>query len=274
MLFPGLFLGWGCKSLKHVNDFSTAAEKSISGYEALPYSYRQHCLDLCAQKYEEEILAARVNFSPSDDPVCDCATDNQKDDDANKAYTALLLYFTGLEKLSAGGQFVYKSADLTAAMIKVKAISDPKMQAPVNSIADIIINMASTAYREHVLEKILNDSREPIDNLLQDLMDSNKILEKDYEGYYSRYLHLMTIKYAGAQRVSPWEQMNDFITNGQEKAKVKAVDEKLENFNVQLQKIKETHLKLANERMNLKDKDLVTYLFTQASQLKTNISKL
>lgn len=274
LILISAILASGCKSLQHVNDFSTAAEKSLSGYSGLPYSYRQHCLDLCTQKYEEDILNGKVKFSPQANPVCDCTTEKEKDDDAGKAYTALLLYFTGLEKLSSGGQFVYKSTDLVAAMTKVKAIQNPGMQAPVTSIADIIINMATTAYRGHALEQILDAAKDPVDKLLQELMDSNKLLESEYDSYYSRYLHLLTTKYSGAAPVSTVEQMNDFIANSAEEAKAKAVKEKLEDFNSLLQKIKDGHLKLAEERMSLRDKDLITYLYTQASQLRTNISKL
>lgn len=105
-------LGTGCISLKHVNDFSASSAKRLATYSDLPYSYGQHCLDLCKLAQERGILTGTVPFNPAAVTACDCRRDKAKDVDAVKAYTTLILYFSGLEKLSAGDQFVYNTADL------------------------------------------------------------------------------------------------------------------------------------------------------------------
>jgi hypothetical protein len=274
VLFIPLILAFSCTSLKHVNDFSSASEKSLASYSDLPYSYTQRCLDKCMQDQELEILKRETTFNPNDTLTCDCTKNKSKDADAAKAYTILILYFTGLEKLSDGGQFIYKSDDLVNAMTKIKAINDPNIAEPVSSIADVVFNMATTVYREHALEQILNKAKDPVGHLLDDLIENNIILDKEYQGYYSTFLRIMATKYASSTHVDSVIQMNDFISNTTERDKMKAVHEKLMGFNDLLRKIKAGHDKLADERMKLKDKDLITYLYTQASQLRTNISKL
>jgi hypothetical protein len=264
----------GCVSLKHVNDFSTASLKGLSGYSDLPYSYNQHCLDICKLDVEKGILSGAAPFKPDQIPTCNCTQAKTKDADAVKAYTALILYFSGLEKLSAGDQFVYKTADLTAALGKVKAISDPNKQGAVNKIADIVFNMATTAYREHALEKILTESEAPVDALLHDLISDNTILQGEDKGQYVRFLGMVASKYTGSKAIDGKEQLNDFLANDAATRQLSQNVEKIGDFNDLLEKIRQGHAKLAAERMNLKDKDLIKYLFTQASQLKTNIAKL
>jgi hypothetical protein len=266
-------LAAGCASLKHVNDFSAASLKSLTGYSDLPYSYKQHCLDICKLDVEKGILSG-APFKPDQLPACDCGPAKTKDADAAKAYTVLILYFSGLEKLSAGDQFVYQTADLTAALGKVKAISDPDKQSAVNKIADIVLNMATTVYREHALEKILEQSAAPVDALLHDLISENTILQGEDKGQYVRFLGMIASKYTGSTPVNGKEQLNDFLANDAAVRQLNQNSGKIGDFNALLETIRQGHAKLAAERMNLKDKDLIKYLFTQTSQLKTNITKL
>ncbi|MEO8948598.1 MAG: hypothetical protein ABI308_09335 [Mucilaginibacter sp.] len=273
-LLPALLLTGACTSLKHVSDFSTAAEKSITGYNTLAYSYEMHCQADCRQAYEAKLLKGTAAFSLTFQPACDCAAARAKDEDAKKAYTTLLLYFAGLEKLSAGDRFIYKTSDLIGAMGKARIISNDDLKAPVSSIADIVINMATNAYREHALETILDKAKTPVDQLLADLIASNEILAADSKNDLKQFQGLLALNYTGEKPPAPSQQLNDYRVNNAAEEASDATQKSLADFNALLQKIRDAHLKLANERMNLKDKDLITYLFTQANQLRTNISKL
>lgn len=269
-----LALASGCSNLQHVSEFSTAAEKSISGYTGLAYNYEQHCQTECRHKYEMEILKGQASFDMEKTPDCDCAKAKAKDDDAKKAYTVLTLYFSGLEKLSAGDKFVYKTSDLTDALNKAKVISDDKLKAPITSIADILLNMATNAYREHALETILDQAKDPVDKILADLIASNKFLASDSKTDRIQFQGLIALNYTGGRSVAPIQQVGDLRANRTAIEASEKTQQDLEAFNVLLQKIREAHGKLADERMSLKNKDLITYLFTQAKELRNNISKL
>lgn len=263
----------GCKSLKHVYEFSTASEKIIDQYTGIPYSYYQYCRDACDLDKQTGIITGKIQFSPKDTLSCDCATELAKDKDATKAYVALILYFSSLRQLADGEKFNYKTGSMVSALGKIKAIKDPAMLAPVNSIADILLNMGTRAYRSHTLQKILAKSEGPVDELLNDLIVNNKLLKLKYEGYFSKYLTVMTKKYNGPH-VEPRQQLDDYVYHNHEIKKQKRVLEQIENFNTLLIKVKEGHLKLAAERLQLKDKVLINYLYTQSKELKANLSKL
>lgn len=264
---------FSCKSLKHVYEFSTASEKIISDYTTIPYSYYRSCKDACDIDRQAGIITGKIPFNPLDTVSCNCNAELVKDKDASKAYTALLLYFNGLRELADGKKFIYSTGNLVSALGKVKAISDPNIQGPVTKISDIILNMATTAYRSHALQEILDESREPVDKLLNDLILNNRILEGKYKGHYGGYLSVLMQKYTGPH-VQPRQQLDDYLSNRQEVEKLKLIMQEMEDFNSLLGKVKEGHLKLANERLKLKDKELIIYLYTQSRELKANISKL
>lgn len=264
-----------CTGLKHVHDFAVSSNKVIQERAATPpYSYVQYCRDMCNLDKEAQILAGTANFNPLDTLNCNCDKQLSQDRDTEKAYTVLLLYFTGLEKLSSNEHFVYKTEELVAALGKVKAIKDPEMVSPVSKIADVVVGMATHAYRARALRNILNESEEPVDHLLKDLIQSNLILKERYKGYYGRYLNVLSQKYTGSKTIGPKEQLNDYIANRREVDQSKSVYRQIEDFNSRLSIIKAGHLKLAGERLKLKDKELITYLYTQVSELQSNISKL
>lgn len=272
MLLLGI-LDTGCKSLKHVYEFSASSEKIIDRYEHIPYSYYRYCRDACDLDRQTGIITGKIQFRPKDTLSCNCDSELIKDKDATKAYVALILYFSSLQQLADGEKFNYKTGNLVSALGKIKAIKDPKMVGPVNSIADILLNMATRAYRSHSLQKILEQSKEPVDNLLNDLILNNQILEDKYKVYYSGYLNVMMQKYAGPH-VEPRQQLDDYLSNNHEIEKEKRVLQEIEDFNALLTKVKEGHLKLAAERINLKNKDLIIYLYSQSKELKANLSKL
>lgn len=276
-LLIALLLGTtiSCTSLKHVHDFATASGKVINDCTTtLPYSYEQYCRDICNLDKQAQILSGTVNFNPLDTLSCDCNKQHSQDKDIEKAYAVLILYFTGLEKLSSNEHFIYKTSELVSALGKIKAIKDPEMVSPVAKIADVVVGMATHAYRARALHNILSDSKDPVDHLLNDLIQSNLILEGKYKGYYGRYLNVLSQKYTGSKAVGSKEQLNDYIANRREVEQAKSVYRQLEHFNSLLQIIKAGHLKLAGEKLKLKDKELITYLYTQANELKSNISKI
>lgn len=266
-------LGFSCKSLKHVNEFSTASEEIIQNYSTLPYSYYRNCRDNCDLSRQTGIITGKIQFNPSDTLSCNCKADLAKDKDAAKAYTVLILYFNSLQQLSDNKKFIYSTGNLVSALGKIKAIEDPKIQEPVSKIADILLNIATRAYRSRSLQQILNESKVPVERLLNDLILNNRILEGKYKGYYGGYLNVMMQKYAGPH-VAPRQQLDDYLSNSREVEKSKLVIEEIENFNSLLTKVKAGHEKLADERLKLKDKVLITYLYTQSKELKANISKL
>lgn len=264
-----------CTSLKHVHDFATATNKVINDCTTtLPYSYGQYCRDICNLDKEALILSGKVNFNPLDTLSCDCSKPLSQDKDIEKAYAVLILYFAGLEKLSSNEHFIYKTNELVSALGKIKAIKDPEMISPVSKIADVVIGMATHAYRAKALKNILSESKDPVDHLLNDLIQSNLILEGRYKGYYGRYLNLLSQKYTGSETVGSKEQLNDYIANHREVEQSKYVYRQIEHFNSLLLIIKAGHLKLAGEKLKLKDKELIIYLYTQANELKSNISKI
>lgn len=270
-----LLSGISCTGLKHVHDFATASSKAINDCTTtLPYSYGQYCRDICNLDKQAQILSGAVNFNPLDTLSCDCDKQLSQDQDIDKAYAVLILYFTGLEKLSSNEHFIYKTDELISALGKIKAIKDPEMVSPVSKIADVVVGMATHAYRARALRNILSESKDPVDHLLNDLIQSNLILEGRYKGYYGRYLNLLSQKYTGSKAVGSKEQLNDYIANYREVEQSKSVYRQINNFNSLLHVIKAAHLKLAGEKLKLKDKELITYLYTQANELKSNISKI
>ena len=274
-VFPLLIctLSFGCKSLKHVNEFSAASEEIINDYSFLPYSYYRNCRDNCDLDRQTGIITGKIQFNPLDTLTCNCSADLAKDKNAAKAYTVLILYFNSLQQLSDHKKFIYSTGNLVSALGKIKAIEDPQIQEPVTKIADLLLNIATRAYRSRSLQQILNESKLPVDRLLNNLILNNRILEGKYRGYYSGYLNVMMQKYAGPH-VAPRQQLDDYISNRIEIEKSKTVIGEIENFNSLLTKVKTGHLKLADERLKLKDKELIAYLYTQSRELKANISKL
>jgi hypothetical protein len=272
LLLPGA-LNFGCKSLKHVNDFSIASQESLRNYTTIPYSYYRNCRDMCDLNRQTAIITGKQQFNPVDTLTCDCKSDLAKDKDAGKAYTVLILYFEGLQQLSDNKKFIYSTGNLVSALGKIKAIEDPQLQEPVTKIADLLLNMATRAYRSRSLQELLNESKVPVDKLLGDLILNNRLLQGKYKGYYGAYLTVMMRKYAGPH-VEPRQQLDDYVANSHEVEKAKVVAQDIQDFNAILGKVKEGHLKLADERLKIKDKALITYLFTQAKELKANISKL
>jgi len=266
-------LGFSCKSLKHVNEFSTASQEIVEDYTAIPYSYYQNCRDICDLNKQTGIITGKIQFNPIDTLSCNCRTELAKDKDAAKAYTALVLYFNSLQQLSDHKKFIYSTGNLVSALGKIKAIEDPQIQAPVTKIADLLLNIATRAYRSRSLQEILATAKEPVDRLLNSLILNNRILEGKYKVYYGSYLTVMMQKYAGAH-VEPRQQLDDYLSNSKEIEKSKLVIAEIENFNSLLSKVQQGHAKLADERLKLKDKALITYLYTQSKELKANISKL
>lgn len=262
-----------CKSLKHVNEFSTASAEIINTYTTIPYSYYRNCRDRCDLERQTGIITGKIQFNPADTIKCDCKADLAKDNDATRAYTVLILYFSSLQQLSDHNKFIYSTGNLVSALGKIKAIEDVQLQEPVTRIADLILNIATRGYRSRSLQLILDSSRVPVDRLLDNLILNNRILMGKYKGYYGGYLNVMMQKYAGPH-VAPRQQLDDYLSNSREMEKSKLVITEIENFNALLTKVKSGHLKLAGERLNLKDKELITYLYTQAKELKANISKL
>jgi len=263
----------GCKSLKHVHAFSTASQEIIKNYTTIPYSYYRNCKDVCDLNRQTAIITGKLQFNPLDTISCECRADLAKDNDAARAYTVLNLYFSGLEQLSDNAKFVYTTGNLVTALGKIKAIEDPQLQEPVSKIADLVLNMVTRGYRSSSLQQMLNESKEPVDRLLSNLVLNNRILEGKYKGYYSAYLNVMMQKYAGPH-VEPRQQLDDYISNSREVEKSKVIIREIRDFNTLLTKVKDGHLKLADERLKLKDKELIKYLLTQSKELKANISKL
>ncbi len=263
-----------CVNLKHVNDFASSSEKSLGDFKNIPYSWEQYCIDKCNLDTEKAIASGLIKFRPSLDVTCNCTTEAKIDKDVANAYNLLIIYFTGLEKLSNDKNYVYKTDSLTTALTAAGAISDTSLKKPINSIATILLNWATTAYREHALEKILGDAQAPVNQLLLDLEGLNTNVKLNYKTYYERFVRVLITKYAGASPVAADVQLNDYIANKAMRDELKLVSKKIDDFNAALEKIRAGHQKLAAERMSLKDKDLIKYLYTQANAIKTNISKL
>jgi hypothetical protein len=263
----------GCTNLKHVYEFSAVSGTSIAAYEHIPYSYQRFCKYTCDLERQNLILTGKIKFNPLDTLSCLCAGEFKKDQNVTRAYMALQLYFNGLGQLSDRNKFKYETSKLTGAIAKLNLINDPALAEPAGKVADILLGLSTRAHRARSLSVILDKAKTPVDNLLHALILNNQILEGKYRSYYSAYLSMLMKKYAASSVSSP-DQRTDYIENSLLHQQLNKTIDDIENFNSILSKIRRAHQELASSRFNLKDKELIGYLYHQAAELMLNIEKL
>lgn len=247
-------IAWSsCVNLQHVNNFSSSALESVRQFEAIPYGFRQACIDRCT---DEKIQQGKIDVDK-----CPCTADAQADSVTLILYNAVAAYFEGLVRISDNELTEYKTAAIGHALAgqQIGSITLQKEQVDACSgIANILLRACTDEYRKSNIKDYVKTANAPLQtiigwldfNLSNNLMGMTENQEIRVKNYYSDYLRnpslpaneKLVASNAYAQRLQAIEQTKSLLLS-YSKA-LKEVAEGHQALSEQIDKVKSDEVKI------------------------------
>ncbi|WP_316828409.1 hypothetical protein [Pedobacter miscanthi] len=266
ILFPIAFSS--CISLKPVNNYATASQKSINQFEDIKYSFKQNCWDNCFDKKINDL-----NLKAAD---CDCKLNEKADSVTLVIYNAAKGYIDGLVNLSNNELTDYKIDELTKALTEndfgsIK-IEKPQVEA-YSKISKIILRALTDGYRKKEIKKYIINANQPFNvlisfldfNLSNNLIGKLNVQKQRIESYYFDLTKDKTL--------STFEKRKAVEAYYQQLAKIEDKKKELIIFSKALKKIAEGHQKLVDNIDNIKEQQVKELLTEYASNIREIISE-
>ncbi|MCX2493100.1 hypothetical protein OQX63_06425 [Pedobacter sp. PF22-3] len=266
ILFPIVLSS--CISLKPVNNYATASQKSINQFEDIKYSFKQNCLDNCLDKKINDL-----NLNAKD---CDCKLNEKADSVTLLIYNATKGYIEGLANLSNNELTNYKIDEFTKALTEndFGSVKIEKQQVEAYSkISKIILRALTDGYRKKEIKKYIVNANEPLKvlisfldfNLSKNLIGKLNVQKQRIESYYFDLTKDATL--------STLEKRKAVETYYQQLTKIEDKEKELMVFSKALKKIEEGHQKLVDNIDNIKDERVKELLTEYASHIREIISE-
>lgn len=263
----------GCLNLKSVNDYSSTSLKSIKKFEDINYSFNQHCIDECQF---EAIKTFTIVRKPEE--YCKCVLYQEADKVTQLIYNSINGYFEGLSNLSNDKLTTYNFDALTKSL---KEGNFGKTGVQITSaqvdgyakISQILLRATTDLYRKNKIRDYIEQANAPI----QTLLDSFKfILKSNLENEINvkkekLYDYYTEMKIRGT--LSEYEQGKAVIEYYQQVSALNGKENQIETFAKGLDKIKEGHQKLYDNRNKMTTKELSEMLIQYSSDIQDIISE-
>lgn len=241
----------GCVNLKSVYDFSSTSALSIKKYEALPYSFDQHCFERCQ-------LESIRNFNIKRDVDCQCESFKKADSVTMLIYQEINGYFKGLSNLADNKLTAYRIDTLNTALKEgdFGALKIEKEHVDAYSKISLALLRASTdTYRRRKLKLYIANANAPLQILMakfqfilqKNLQDQLRFKKEKLYAYY------MDMKMNNT--LSDYEKGKATMDYYEKLSELNNKQQQIETFAQGIQTIAAGHQKLYDHRNKMNAKE-------------------
>lgn len=256
---------FSCVNLKSVSDFSSTSMAGLQHFEAIDYTFLDHCEDRCTEVAVHE-------YSIDRELECDCEVFVEADSVTQVIYTTIQGYLQGLGNLAHNDLTTYRTNDLTLALTaqQLGPVSiDETVVNAFSALSNTLLRSTTDFYRRRKIASYIEEANEPMQVLLdkfQQIIQANLKGELRFkkERLYGNFIEMKL----NNTLQSEYEKRKAGEDYYQALSDINRLEKLLDVYAQSLDQVASGHQVLYDRRDKLSVKDLAGTLMNYSSEIE------